>query len=82
MLVRCKSCNLELSSHPVKTVSCGCPNMTTLRGDVITANDLGQVVIVESNKENKKPEALSREDILWQENRRKRKVRRLDFEVR
>jgi len=82
MLVRCKNCNLELSSHPVKTVSCGCPNMTTLRGDIITANDLSLVVIVEGNKEIKKPDTLSQEDRVWQENRRKRKVRKLDFEVR
>ena len=82
MLVRCKSCNVELRSHTVKTVSCGCSNMTTLRGDVISANDLSQVIIVESNKEIKKPDTLSQEDRVWQENRRKRKVRRLDFEVR
>lgn len=71
-----------MRSHTVKTVSCGCSNMTTLRGDVISANDLSQVIIVESNKEIKKPDTLSQEDRVWQENRRKRKVRRLDFEVR
>lgn len=82
MLVRCKNCNTELRSHTVKTVSCGCPNMTVLRGDVISANDLSQVIIVESDKEVKKPDTLSQEDRVWQENRRRRKVRRLDFEVR
>lgn len=82
MLVRCKCCNKELQSHVVKTVSCGCSNLTTLRGDVISASDLSQVIIIEDNKETKKPDALSKEDRVWQENRRKRKVRRLDFEVR
>lgn len=56
--------------------------MTVLRGDVISANDLSQVIIVESDKEVKKPDTLSQEDRVWQENRRRRKVRRLDFEVR
>ena len=82
MLVRCKLCNRELESHVVKSVSCGCPNLTTLRGDIISANDLSKVVIIQGNKENKKTDTLSQEDRVWQENRRKRKIRKLDFEVR
>ncbi len=81
MLVRCKECNTELCSHVIKTVCCGCPNMTTLRGDVISANDLSKVVIIQDNKTNKKPD-LSQQDKVWQENRSKRKIRKLDFDVR
>lgn len=83
MLIRCKSCGKELRSHVAKTVSCGCPNMTSIKNDTVFANDLSQAIIVEPNKiENKKPNVLSSEEIAWQENRRKRKVRKLDFEVR
>ena len=82
MLLRIKASNYELRSHTVTTIPCGCSNKTTLRGEVISANDLSQVIIVETNKETKKPDALSQEDRIWQENRRKRKVRRLDFEIR
>jgi|TARA_B100000085_G_scaffold259587_1_gene262501 hypothetical protein len=55
--------------------------MTTLRGDVISANDLSKVVIIQDNKTNKKPD-LSQQDKVWQENRSKRKIRKLDFDVR
>jgi hypothetical protein len=73
---------MELRSHSVKTVTCGCPNSLTLRGDVISAVDLSEVVIVEGPSDNKKTDTISKEDMVWQENRRKRKVRKLDFDVR
>lgn len=83
MLIRCKNCNKELESHVAKTVSCGCPNMTSIKNDTIFANDLSLVVIIESDKQsNRKPGVLSQDDISWQESRRQRKVRKLDFEVR
>ena len=80
--IRCRSCNRELEGHQTKTVSCGCPNMATIRGDKISALDLSQVVMLNSLKENQKKEVLTSQDIAWQEARRQRKVRRLDFEVR
>ena len=55
--------------------------MTTIRGDKISAVDLSQVVMLNSNI-SKKENVLSSEDVQWQESRRKRKVRKLDFEVR
>lgn len=83
MLIRCKNCNKELESHVAKTVSCGCPNMTSIKNDTIFANDLSLVVIIESDKQAiKKPGVLSQDDISWQESRRQRKVRKLDFEIR
>ena len=54
--VRCRSCGKELEGHPSKTVSCGCPNMTTIRGDKISAVDLSQVVMLNSNQPKKKGE--------------------------
>ena len=80
--IRCKDCNKELTSHPTKTVSCGCPNMATVCGDKITALDLKQVVMINSIKEVSKSAVLTREDLQFQEERRNRKVRKLDFEIR
>jgi len=80
--VRCKVCNTELESHPVKTLCCGCPNMTTVKGDTISAVDLNQVVMLNSPKETKKDSIFSASDLAFQESRRARKVRKLDFEVR
>jgi len=80
--VRCRSCSRELEGHPSKTVSCGCPNMTTIRGEKISAVDLSQIVMLNSYGGKNTTSVLTNEDIRWQEERRKRKVRKLDFEVR
>ena len=79
--VRCRSCGKELIGHPSKAVSCGCSNMTTIRGDKISAVDLSQVVMLNSYT-SKKENVLTQEDIRWQEERRQRKVRKMNFEVR
>ena len=79
--VRCRSCGKELIGHPSKAVSCGCSNMTTIRGDKISAVDLSQVIMLNSYT-SKKENVLTQEDIRWQEERRQRKVRKLNFEVR
>jgi hypothetical protein len=80
--IRCRSCGKELEGHPSKTVTCGCPNMATIRGDKISAVDLSSVVMLNCYHNKSKSGVLTQEDILWQEARRQRKVRRLDFEVR
>tara|TARA_B100001057_G_scaffold175984_1_gene176643 strand:+ start:769 stop:942 length:174 start_codon:yes stop_codon:yes gene_type:complete len=57
--------------------------MTSIIGDRITAKDLAQVVIVTNNVKKKTDEStFSASDIAWQEQRKMRKVRRLDFEIR
>jgi hypothetical protein len=80
--IRCKDCNKELTGHPTKTVTCGCPNMATIRGDKISALDLSRVVMLNSLKETQKSNVLSSQDLAFQEARRQRKVRKLDFEIR
>lgn len=80
--IRCRSCGRELEGYQNKTVSCGCPNIATIRGDKISALDLSLVVMINSYHSKGKTNVLSNEDILWQEQRRQRKVKRLDFEVR
>ena len=82
IVVRCKNCNRELESHPTQTRCCGCSNMTTVRADKISALDLSQVVMLNSLNAKTKSSVLTTEDIAWQEARRQRKVKRLDFEVR
>lgn len=80
--IRCRSCGKELEGISGKTVSCGCPNMATIRNGVISAVDLSQVFMLNSMSTKKKSGVLTNEDIAWQEARRQRKVKRLDFEVR
>ena len=55
--------------------------MTTVTGTNFSAADLTKVVIVKSYQENT-PDGLTSQDLQWQEERRKRKVRKLDFEIR
>jgi len=80
--IRCKDCNKELLGHPTKTITCGCPNMATIRGDKISAVDLSRIVMLNSLKETQKSNVLSNQDLAFQEARRQRKVRKLDFEIR
>ena len=83
LVVRCRECNKEISSHETQARSCGCPNMTTVKGDSVTAVDLGKVLMIQSNQKQSKQESLfSPQELQFQEERRKRKVRKLDFEVR
>ncbi len=77
--VRCKQCNTELTSSS-KTQVCGCPNMMTITGDAVSAVDLKKVVITRLDR--KETEGLTSQDLEWQEKRRKRKVRKLDFEIK
>ena len=79
--VRCKECGKELTSDTGKTLACGCPNMMTLKGDVVTAVDLNNVIMIRSNEE-KGSNGFTSQELQWQEQRRKRKVRKLDFEIR
>ena len=77
IVVRCRDCNTEV----VDGKSCGCPNMVTVKGVVVSAVDLTRTIVVRSKKVEEKT-ALTAEDLAYQEKRRKRKVRKLNFEVR
>ena len=81
LVVRCKDCNKEIISN-TKTQVCGCPNMMTVKNDSVTAVDLSRVVMLNSTEKEKKKNLLSNQDLAFQEERKKRKVRKLDFEVR
>ena len=79
--IKCRSCGKELEGYSGRSYSCGCPNMATITGDSVTARDLSKVIMLNSKAVRKK-EGLTEQDLMWQEERRKRKVRKLDFEVR
>ena len=80
IIVRCKDCNKEIVSTN-KTQTCGCPNMMTVKGDGVSAVDLSRVVMVNSKQKEQK-NVLTSQDLAFQEARRQRKVRKLDFEIR
>ena len=80
--VRCRSCGKEVVGCAGKAVSCGCPNMATVVGNVVSAKDMEQLIMLNSYMPKKEKEGLTDQDLQWQEQRRKRKVRRLDFEIR
>ena len=83
LVVRCRECQKELTSHETKSQSCGCPNMMTVKGDSVTAVDLSRVVMISSSvKKKQKDGVLSDSDVMFQEERRKRKVRKMDFEIK
>lgn len=78
---RCKVCNTELTSSS-KVKCCGCPNMMKVIDDTVGAVDLGQVILLQHKKNIKYNGILTPDDLKYQEDRRKRKVRRLEFEER
>ena len=83
LTVRCRDCQKEISSQSGgRSQSCGCPNMMTVKGDSVTAVDLSRVIMISSEKKKKNNEVLSPQDLSFQEERRKRKIRKLDFEIR
>jgi len=79
--VRCKKCNKEITGE-LRPRSCGCPNMMTVTEDKVTAVDINDVIMVRSTGRSTSKDVLSNSDLMYQEERRKRKVRKLDFEVR
>ena len=83
LTIICKACNTELTSHPSKAHSCGCPNMTMILNDRISAVDLTLVQIVSGIHNTKSNHTgLTPEDLEFQEQRKRRKVRKLEFDVR
>jgi len=81
IIVRCKECNKELKSS-TQTQVCGCSNMLTVTEDTFSARDMSMVIMVSNTINTIKKEGLTDSDLAWQEQRRKRKVRKLDFEIK
>ena len=79
--VRCKECGTELTSTR-KVQFCGCPNQMRVVDNKVRAVYLDKVVMVSNNIERRIDIHFSREELLYQEERRRRKVRRIQFEER
>lgn len=79
--VRCKVCNVELTSTS-KTQCCGCQNQMILKENKVSAADLSKVLITKNELSIKNSSNFTKSDLQYQENRRKRKVRKLDFEIK
>ena len=82
MLVRCNACGKDLQSDSSRIVSCGCSNMTSVHDDVVSANDMSQVIILQNNKKFKKESLFTSQELEYQEARRRRGVRKMIFDER
>ena len=81
LTARCKAYRKELTSTS-KVQFCGCPNQMRVVDDTVGAVDLSLVVLVNHEKSIKYNGILTESDLKYQEDRRKRKVRKLEFEER
>ena len=72
MRVICNACGIVIAVPSVKFVCCGCDNLLTVEDDKISAVDMGLIDFIEDTKPKTKPVTQ----------RRRRKVRKLDFEIR
>ena len=81
IVVRCKECGTELTSSS-KVQFCGCPNQMRVVDNKVGAVDLDKVVMVSNNIERRIDSHFSKEELQYQEERRRRKVRRIQFEER
>jgi len=81
IIVRCKECNKEIVSSN-KTQVCSCSNMMSVKGDKVSARDLSKILMIDNDSLQKNKSVLSNQDLAFQEERKKRKVRKLDFDVR
>ena len=80
-IFRCKVCNKQLVSAP-KIQVCGCSNRMEVCDNKITANDLDKIEMINAYPRKQKKNVLSDNYLLWQESRKRRKIKKLDFEIR
>ena len=81
--IKCLACGKELTSYTIETKCCGCANMTSVTGNTFTGEDLSLVEVVSQDKYSSSDNGvLSNDDKQFQENRRQRKIRRINFETR
>jgi len=78
---KCKVCNKELTSTN-KVQCCGCPNQMMVVEDKVGAKDLSKVLLTNSEKNIKNNRILTDADLKYQEARRQRKGRKLNYEER
>jgi len=54
----------------------------SVKGDKVSARDLSKILMIDNDSLQKNKSVLSNQDLAFQEERKKRKVRKLDFDVR
>ena len=80
--IKCLACGKELTSYTIETKCCGCSNMTSITGNTFTGEDLSLIEVISQDKFSSSDNGvLSKEDKQFQENRRQRKIRRINFET-
>ena len=83
LIIRCNNCGKVLEEHPIQLRCCQCPNLTSIRGGNISGMDLSLVEIISGTRLKRQEQStLTKQDLEYQEQRRQRKVKKLDFEVR
>ena len=56
--------------------------MTTIHGNSVSAVEMSKVVMLNNPALKSESKLFTNEDLAWHEARRKRKIRKLDFEIR
>ena len=79
--IKCKRCNTELVSSN-KVQSCGCTNRTILDGDTVSAVNLSEILLINTTADVREAGHLTKDQLEWQEQRRKRRIRKLTYEER
>jgi len=82
LIIRCKNCGKVLEEHPSQLRCCQCPNLTSIRNGSISGVDLSLIEIISGAPSKHKQTILTKQDLEFQEQRKQRKVRKLDFETR
>jgi len=81
--IKCLACEKELTSYTIETKCCGCSNMTSITGNTFTGEDLSLVEVVSQDKYSSSENGvLTNEDKQFHENRKQRKIRRINFETK
>jgi len=79
MRVQCLMCNTIITSSG-KPQSCGCSNQMVVDDTSFTAKSLANVKCLNTNV--REAGHLTEDQLEWQQQRRKRKIRKLTFEER
>ena len=81
MRVQCTVCNTIITSSGKPQV-CGCENQMVVDDTTFTAKDLANVKVLNTITNVTESGHLTEDQLKWQEQRRKRKIRKLTFEER
>ena len=81
MRVHCLVCNTIITSTGKPQV-CGCSNQMVVDDTTFSANDLANVKVLNTITNVTESGHLTEDQLKWQEQRRKRKIRKLTFEER